>query len=182
MSSSAQNRPPMSAVKTGQPARGGLACRFSSFTPGALRWRHRLCVAEIQSILTLYERGWSCRRNCPGTGYPPGDGGHLRAAGTGTCSRRRGQIGHPRSTPTGSAAQAGEANRPSRPPGLRSGPSTMRRQRLMGGITRAVEVVLISGNPFRGLAAGDTPDQQSRQRVDHDRDQEQRQADLDQRG
>src|SRR5580698_2544956 len=60
--------------------------------------------------------------------------------------------------------------------------SVMRRRKAIGATGFSAEVLLASGIGPRRLAAGDGPDQQTCESVDHDRDQEQRQTDFDQRG
>src|SRR5271156_4616902 len=60
--------------------------------------------------------------------------------------------------------------------------SVMRRRKAMGAAGCSTVVCVISGIGPRRLAAGDGPHQQPRQRVDYDRNQEQRQANLDQGG
>src|SRR4029077_8123304 len=60
--------------------------------------------------------------------------------------------------------------------------SVIRRRKAIGGTVCSGEVLVVSGIGPRRLAAGDGPDQESRQRVDYDRDQKQGQANLDQSG
>src|ERR1700678_4540815 len=60
--------------------------------------------------------------------------------------------------------------------------SVMRRRKAIGATVFSAEVLPASGIGPRRLAASDRPDQQTSESVDYDRDQEQRQTDLDQSG
>src|SRR5208282_4002395 len=58
--------------------------------------------------------------------------------------------------------------------------SVTRRRKLMGGTLNAVVLEFVSGNASCRLASSNAPHQKPCQRVDHNGDKKQRQADLDQ--